>query len=173
VEYFFPDTGRRAADAAAMFEMRIRFGLLYGDVHATSPNLEGIAVWVPSNHAAMTMWQQIRSGGMRLYRAVGSDAVARMTHVAEHNDRLRTQHISGKHWFLGILAVDPEHQHVGHATRLLKPMLERLDREGLPCYVETTELGLVTFYQRFGFESGDTAVVPGTDLTVWPLVRRA
>lgn len=172
VAHFFPNDEHRAADAAAMFEMRIQYGLLYGEVHTTSPNLEGIAVWIPSERATMTMWRQIRAGGIRLYRAVGSDAVARMTHVAEHNNQLRRQNVPGRHWFLSILAVDPESQRSGHATRLLSSMLDRLDQEGIPCYAETTEPKLITFYRRLGFEPGTDATVPGTDLMVWPLVRR-
>jgi ribosomal protein S18 acetylase RimI-like enzyme len=171
VAHFFPNEERRAVDVAAMFAMRIRYGLLYGEIRTTSPALEGIAVWIPSERATMTMWQQIRAGGMRLYRSVGADAVARMTHVAEHNDRLRTQHVQGKDWYLSILAVDPDHQGRGHATRLLGSMLDRPDRESLACYVETTEQELIAFYQHFGFDPGGASTVPGTDLTVWPLVR--
>ena len=94
-----------------------------------------------------------------------------MTHVAEHNDRLRLQHVPGKHWFLSILAVDPVYQHQGHATRLVESMLTRLDREGTPAYAETTEPDLLSFYRRVGFEPDAESIVPGTDLTVWPLVR--
>jgi GNAT superfamily N-acetyltransferase len=171
VVYFFPDVARRDRDSAAMFEMRIRYGLRYGDVHVTSEELEGIAVWLPSERASMTLWRQIRSGGARLYRTVGSDAVARMTHVAEHNDRLRRKHVEGRHGFLSILAVDPAHQHQGRATRLVRDMLSRVDREAIPCYAETTEPDLLPFYERLGFEPGAESTVPGTDLTVWPLVR--
>ncbi len=171
VVHFFPDASRRGRDSAAMFEMRLRYGLLYGEVHVSSEALEGFAVWLPSERATMLLWGQIRSGGTRLYRAVGSDAVARMTHVAEHNDRLRLGQVSGPHWFLSIVAVDPEHQRCGHATSLLEPMLERLDRERLACYVETTDPDLLRFYERLGFETGAESTVPGTDLTVWPLVR--
>jgi len=168
---FFPDVARRERDSIALFEMRIRYGLLYGEVHASSEELEGIAVWLPSDRASMTLWRQIRSGGTRLYRTVGSDAVTRMTHVAEHNDRLRRENVEGRHWFLSILAVDPVHQHQGHATRLVTGMLARLDRQRLACYAETTELELVPFYERLGFELGTESTVPGADLTVWPLVR--
>ncbi len=169
--YFFPDETRREHDAAAMFEMRIRYGLLYGEVHVSSGELEGIAVWLPSERASMTLWRQIRSGGTRLYRTVGSDAVTRMTHVAEHNDRLRRENVEGRHYFLSILAVDPTHQHRGHATRLVNGMLARLDRERLACYVETTELDVLPFYERLGFTPGTESTVPGTDLIVWPLAR--
>ena len=172
VAHFFPDEASRARNAVELFRMRIRYGLQYGEVHTLSPDVEGLAVWLPSENAAMSMWKQIRAGGMRLYRTVGSDAVARMTHVAEHNDHLRLQYAPGKHWFLSILAVDPDHQGRGLATELLGPMLARFDREELPVYAETTERELLAFYRRFGFEPGTESTVPGTELTVWPLVRR-
>ena len=171
VAYFFPDEARRERDSIALFEMRIRYGHLYGEVHITSEELEGIAVWLPSERAPMTLWRQIRSGGTRLYRTVDSDAVARMTHVAGHKDRLRGDHVEGRHWFLSILAVDPAHQHQGYATRLVTDMLARLDRKRLACYAETAEPDVVPFYERLGFEPGIESTVPGTDLTVWPLVR--
>jgi len=171
VAHFFPSADRQAADAECLFEVRLRFGWLYGDVQITSSELEGLAVWIPSEKAGMTPWQQLRSGGIRLTRAVGSDAVARMMQVADHNDRLRLEQVPAAHWVLSVLAVDPTHQHRGHATRLLEPMLRRLDREGIPAYAETTEQPLLGFYRRFGFEAGEASTVPGTDLVVWPLVR--
>ena len=171
IAYFFLDEARRLSESVELFRMRIRYGLRYGEVHVTSSNLEGIAVWLPSERASMTMWRQIRSGGMRLYRAVGRDAVARMTRIAEHNERLRRQHVPGCHWFLSILAVDPEHQRRGHATRLLSAMLDRLDRDRIPCYAETMQSGLLPFYERYGFVIGAESTVADTNLIVWPLVR--
>jgi len=171
VAYFFPDELRRKSDSAALFEMRIRYGLLRGEVHVTSLNLEGIAVWFPSTQAHMTMWGQIRAGGIRLQRTVGNDAVARMSLVGKHNDQLRQQNVTDRYMFLSILAIDPEHQHRGHATRLVQGMLSRLDHDGISCYAETTEQGLLAFYQGLGFKPGEESTVPGTDLIVWPLVR--
>ena len=171
IVHFFPDETRRPGDAAALFRMRIRYGLLFGEAHGTSASLEGLAVWLPSERASMPMWREVLAGGMGLYRAVGSEAVARMTHVSEHNRRLRVQHVPEPHLFLSLLAVDPDHQGSGHGAALMRPMLERLDRDGVPCYAETTDEGVVAFYERLGFRAGEVSTVPGTDLTVWPLVR--
>jgi len=171
IKHFFPGEPQRESDSVALFEMRIRYGLLRGEVHVTSSDLEGIAVWLPSSQAHMTMWGQIRAGGIRLQRTVGNDAVARMTRVGKHNDQLRERHVRDRYMFLSILAIDPEYQHRGHATRLVGGMLSRLDRDGIACYAETTERDLLAFYQHLGFEAIDPSTVPGTDLTIWPLVR--
>ena len=171
IGYFFPDEDRRAQNARALFEMRIRYGLRKGEVYAPSSKLEAIAVWIPSKHASMTVWGQLRAGGMRLYRTVGADSVARMTHVEKHNDLLRERYAPETFMFLSVLAVDPGHQGRGHASGLVEAMLHRLDRDRIPCYLETTEEAIASFYRRFGFVRGDVSIVPGTDLTVWPMVR--
>jgi len=171
IEYFFVDERRRDRDAEALFRMRLRYGLLYGEVYATSEQLEGISMWLPSKHASFTMWREIRAGGTRLYRAVGADAVARMTQVSKHNECLRTQSVATPHWFLSLIAVDPDHQRQGHASHLLVPRLRRLDRDPLSCYAETTDRTVLSFYDRLGFDVGEPSVVPGTELAVWPLLR--
>jgi len=170
IAHFFREERRRCSHADEFFRMRIRYGLLFGEVYTTSPNLEGVAVWLPSERASMTVWREIRAGGIRLYRAVGADAVARMTHVSTHNERLRRRSISGKHWVLSLVAVDPEYKRQGHGSALVRPVLARLERDHVPCYAETTEPAVLPFYAHMGFRPGAPAV-PGTDLKVWPLVR--
>jgi GNAT superfamily N-acetyltransferase len=170
IAHFFPENEGRHRNAAALFAMRIRYGLRYGEVHVSDP-LEGIAVWIPSEHAAPSIWRQLRSGGTRLMRCVGREAVNRMNVVAAHNDALRRDLLPEKHWMLAVLAVDPSHQRRGIATGLLRPMLQRLDSERLPGYLELTEEGLIPFYERVGFAPASPSCVPNTELTVWPLVR--
>lgn len=171
IAHFFREERRRCSHAEELFRLRIRYGLLFGEVYTTSPNLEGVAVWLPAERASMTVWREIRAGGIRLYRAVGADAVARMTHVSTHNERLRCRSISGGHWVLSMVAVDPAHQRRGHASALIKLVLARLEREHVLCYAETTDPGVLPFYARMGFRPGVPATVPGTDLKVWPLVH--
>jgi len=173
VHHFFPDETGRHRDALELFRMRIHYGRLFGEVHVASPDLKGVAVWLPSARASMTLWREIRAGGIRLYRRVGSDAVARMSRVSAHNEQLREEHAPAPFWFLSIVAVDPECQGRGCATALLRPMLDRLDREGVGCYCEATEEALLGFYGRLGFAAAAPSTVPGTSLSVWPLVRRA
>lgn len=151
--------------------MRLRYGLLFGEVHTTSANLEAVAVWLPWERATSTTWRELRAGGIRLFRAVGADAVARMRQVSRHNEQLRRRSVPDPHWFLSILAVDPKHQRKGHASALVGSMLARLDADHVPCYAETTERGLLAFYERLGFQPGSPSDVPGVGLTVWPLLR--
>ena len=169
--FFFPDRSQRRANAASLFRMRIRYALLYGEVQITSSELEGLAAWLPSSCAEMTTPRQIRAGGIRLYRAVGSRAVGRMRDVACHNDALRRRHAPSEHWFLSILAVHPSCQRQGFASHLLIPKLHESDEQRLPIYLETTEERLVPMYERYGFGVCEASAVAGCDVVVHGMMR--
>ncbi len=54
-------------------------------------------------------------------------------------------------WYLMVIGVDPVSQGQGYASKLLKPMLARLDEDSLPGYPETQKEKNATLYQHFGF----------------------
>lgn len=55
------------------------------------------------------------------------------------------------HWYLSVLSVSPESQNRGHGSALLRPGLERADRDGVGCWLETQRERNIPFYARFGF----------------------
>jgi len=62
--------------------------------------------------------------------------------------------LRGSHGYVGMLAVDPEHQHLGLGRRLMRSAEERFRSEGCDA-VEITVLSLrpelLPIYRRFGF----------------------
>jgi len=171
IRYFFPDRSRRKGASAGLFEMRIRYALLYGEVHITTSELEGLAAWIPAACAQMTMWRQIRAGGIQLRHTVGASAVGRMTNVACHNDVLRRRNAPSEHWLLSILAVRPSCQHQGFASHLLTPKLHESDEKRITIYLETTEDMLVPLYEHYGFIAREHSPVPTSDLLVCAMTR--
>jgi GNAT superfamily N-acetyltransferase len=77
-----------------------------------------------------------------------------------------------RYWYLQILGVDPGCQGQGFSSRLLKPMLERADREGLPVFLETQLKKNVTLYEHFGFKVVEEGKITGGDLYSWAMVRK-
>ena len=55
------------------------------------------------------------------------------------------------HWYLAIIGVDPVRQGYGVGAALLRSRLRRCDEEGLPAYLESSNLDNVPLYQHFGF----------------------
>ena len=96
-----------------------------------------------------------------------------MKPVGDYIDAVHQRLAPFRHGFLQTIGVDPQFQGKGYAGRLLKPMLTRMDKEGLPCYLETLDEKNVPLYEHFGFRVLDESVIPGTELTSWAMLREA
>lgn len=55
------------------------------------------------------------------------------------------------HYYLAVLGTDPPHQGRGLGSRLLGPVLERCDSDGVGAYLESSKERNVDFYARHGF----------------------
>ena len=168
--YLIPDGSRRGKLLPYIFEFSTRFGVLYGEVYTTSHNLEGVAVWLPSEKADMTLRRVMRNGGLSLLPKLGEDLIQRLPALNSISS-LRKRHAPFRHWYLLLLGVDPLFKGKGYAGNLLRAMLARLDEEHLPCYLETQNGKNVTIYQHYGFKVVAEVLVPGTEIALWAMLR--
>jgi len=168
--YFIPDASERKNKLRYLHEYCIRYSVLYGEVYATSPNLEGIAAWLPPR-VYMTLWRKIRSGGFLLMFKLGTGVISRKRYFDHHISSIHKHHAPLPHWYLFYLAVAPMFQGKGYASTLLKPMFTRIDKEHLPCYVETEQERNVSIYQHYGFKVVEEGIIPGTEICLWAMLR--
>ncbi|MFU7526996.1 GNAT family N-acetyltransferase [Qipengyuania sp. ASV99] len=61
-------------------------------------------------------------------------------------------HPHEEHWYLPIIGCDPMYLGEGLGGMLMKTALERIDAEGLPAYLESSNSRNVSLYERHGFE---------------------
>ena len=167
----FPDAAVRRAVLPPLMAFRARYGVLYGEVYATSPSLEGVAVWIRGKKSFMTPWRSFRAGGIALYSKIGRDAARPLEAVERYVTAIHRRHAPGPHWHLSPVAVDPPHQGKGLARRLLTAMFARLDREGLPCFLETQSGDNVAIYEKYGFAVVEEGKIPEADVSHWAMFR--
>lgn len=170
--YSVPDALERKKKLPYIFEFLIRWGVLYGEVYATSSDLEGVAVWFSSEQAEMTVWRMIRSGGFSFCFKVGKDVISRFVSFANYAFNVHKRHAPLRHWYLSLIGVDREFQGKGYASALMKPMLARIDQEHLPCYLETENERNVPIFQHYGFEVVEADTIPGSDVYNWAMLRK-
>ena len=145
--------------------------VIYGEIYTVSNQLEGVAAWIPSEKLDASIIRVIRSGNYKLPWLIGASAFKRLLRLVNWVVSVQKKKAPFKHMYLNALCVAPGHQGKGFSNILLKPMLNRLDRENLPCYMETQKSHIVPFYERLGFEVTDEQEIPGTDLTNWAMIR--
>jgi ribosomal protein S18 acetylase RimI-like enzyme len=171
--YFIPKESTRKRKQPFIFRSLLRHGLIDGEVYATSPKLEGIAVWFHSDRERETLWSKISSGFVLMPFVVGIGVLRRQIAFGRWSTPVRKRCVPGRHWFLELLGVEPAYQGRGYASALLRPMLERIDREGLPCYIETQAEKNVALYEHLGFKVVEEGTMPGSEVRSWAMVREA
>jgi len=173
LQYYFHDETQRHAIADAFVFVAISVCLKYGEVYATSEELEGVAGWLPPGKAPFGSWQVIRSVPLSVIFRFGCQGAGRMQAYGRFVDNLHRKLLPYPHWYLQIIGVDPLYQGQGFTSRLVKPMLERIDSERMPCALDTNIDKNVAIYRRFGFEVISEDKVPGTEVTSFVMLRKA
>lgn len=170
--YFHDETERRAAADTFSF-ISLSLCLKYGEVYASSEKLEGVAAWLPPGKAPFGGWQVIRSVPLPILVRFGRQGAGRMWAYGRFENKLHRKLVPYPHWYLQIIGVDPAYQGQGFSSRLLRPVLERIDREQMPCYLETNAKKNVAIYRRFGFEVVSEDKLTGTEVTTFAMLRKA
>jgi len=170
--WFFPEISKRRKNLSHLFNVGFRYTLKYGEVYATSSNIEGVASWLPYDKSNISISQIIRLGFLTLILKAGIKNLKKMNLYDKFCKKKHKKHANFPHYYLYNIAVDPEYQGKGYASKLLRPMLARFDEQNLPCYLETQIEKNVSIYQHFDFEVVEKTIIPGVYLESWFMLRK-
>jgi ribosomal protein S18 acetylase RimI-like enzyme len=172
LRYYFGDETTRRAVAETFGFIALSVCLRYGEVYASSEKMEGVSAWLPLGKAPFGVWQIIRSVPLSVLFRFGRQGASRMQAYGRYVINLHRKLVPYPHWYLQIIGVDPAYQRQGFSSQLISPMLERIDREHLSCFLETNTEKNVAIYQRFGFEVVSEDKIPGTEVTSFAMLRK-
>ncbi len=131
--------------------------LPYGMVLATD-DCQGGAMWLPSENVHVGFISQSRL----LPDMVRAAGWRRLPVLIDFMQRLDQLHPRGPHYYLMFVAVCPDSQRRGYGAGLIRPVLERCDREGRPAYLENSNPANQHFYEQLGFRmTGEIPVKKG------------
>lgn len=170
--YFFPEPKSRLRILPKFFNYRIRNGFIDGKIFATSENIEGVVILTQSEYKGFSWLRAIRTGGIGLYRAAGSEITSRMREMENFVVNKKDECISEPHWYLGSLAVHPDYQGKGLASKLVRPVLEMCSSQNKLCVLETQDEGLVPIYKHYGFDVVDSFTLPTINLSHWIMAKQ-
>lgn len=96
--------------------------------------------------------------------------------IAEDVEQVMQQmaghHPAGPHWYLPLIAADPNWIGQGLGALLLKHALRRCDEEGVPAYLESSNPRNISLYERHGFRIVGE-IQHGSSPTLMPMLRKA
>jgi GNAT superfamily N-acetyltransferase len=114
----------------------------------------GVAVWKAPNKWKMATGDMFRALPAML-RAFGTKA----TRMIGAFNAIEKVHPKEEHYYLEALGTRQDMQSKGVGSAVLGDMLARCDAEGMPAYLESSNVRNVPFYARHGFKSTGEIVV--------------
>jgi ribosomal protein S18 acetylase RimI-like enzyme len=155
----------------------LKYGIRYGEVYSPSEDIEGAAIWLPPDNTKITAWKSLQAGVLRLRKGTGVGLkdgllfMKKMMSYSAYSERLHKKYAPSCHWYLLAIGIKKEYRGRGYGSGLLRPMLERCDAEGVPCYLETHNQENLSLYEHYGFEVREEGVLPGSDRRHWAMLR--
>lgn len=167
--WVFPDPAARARGLRRLNRIPLEYGQRYGYVRQSGQG-RGVAIWIPPGEP-MSPARMIRCGMLGVPLRTGLRPMARFGGANAVMDKIHKRHMSGPHWELLIVAVDPELQGQGRGSALVRDGLARVDESGLPCYLNTNTPANVPFYERLGFTVLEEATLGTGGPPAWAMGR--
>ncbi len=93
--------------------------------------------------------------------------------IIKQTELMRRKYAAQPHYYLDNLGVLPSEQGKGWAGRLLRPILEQADIDGVMAYTDTVTPRNVPLYEHFGFQVMEKYTAEDKGITIWSLRRPA
>jgi ribosomal protein S18 acetylase RimI-like enzyme len=167
ITWIFPDEHRRRRVLGAFMEFRLRNLAFPHDQVWTTTGGAAAAVWLPPPGR----WQLSRPQRLRLLPALVRFLGLRTASVLGGLERMEERHPHEQsHWYLFILGTEPAAQGRGLGSALLAQGLARVDADGMPAYLESSNERNLALYGRYGFEVTSEVAIQGGP-GIWPMWR--
>ena len=161
-----PDGEHRRRLLPDFFELATGIFARHDELWCVGDSVDGAAIWSPAGVEPMND----ETGALfeaRCTEIAGPDA-DRWADVIALLDDNHPHHAD--HHYLWLLGVQPGLQGRGLGTAMLRAVLDRADRTGVPAYLEATSPDNRRLYERHGFVvTGELAIVGGPSL--WAMWR--
>jgi GNAT superfamily N-acetyltransferase len=162
----FADESRRMRRLERLFELFLHRVYLTHDECHTTDELVGGAFWLPPG-----TWKMGPVAELRLIARMATFTHGATPRILQALSTIEAKHPHEPHYYLQFAGVEPDRQGQGIGSQLLRPVLERCDREGVPAYLEATSERNVALYERHGFALVDKISLPHGGPPLWRMWR--
>jgi len=148
--YIMPNAKKSMVQLHWWMRILLRYTLKFGDIYYTDDH-KAIALWLGPEKPMVNDAKILSMGLIRYPFKVGIRNFLRMIDISEQWGKGHKL-MDKRHYYLMIIGVDPEFQRQGIGSRLMKVGLDKADKEGLDCFLETVTPEYVKFYEKHNFE---------------------
>ena len=154
-----------------IFKLMVKHTVKFGWAYGTSENMEGIALWLPSERSDISLWSNLTNGGIELLIKAGLRIAYRSMIFTEFASKLHHKVINEPHIYLFQIGVKKQYRGKGNASKLMKPILAYADSEEKSIFLETHDETNLPVYQHYHFETIRHEKIPDSDVNHWTMIR--
>ena len=174
--YYYRHPIERKIKTLIRYEYTILLGILSGEVYTIPSNIKGVAIWNAYGIKDQTIGEQSKEIIRKLRkvrRKMFSDRrfSKRYGITLEICNSLHNEHANFPHWNLTMLTVDPLRQGEGYASLLIRLKLREIDKQNLPCYLQTQNENNVFLFEHFGFKLVGEIKFPNSNVYSYGMLR--
>lgn len=151
----------------------LSYSIHRGQVYGVSNPIEGVAVWSLPGQNTISFQGLAKADVLQLFLGSSLIPALKSLKIFAKFEPMRKTYAREPHFQLRSVAVSPDSQGKGLASKLIKPFLAQADEHAVSVYTETTALSNVGFYQHYGFECRERLCLKGTGLSISALYRPA
>jgi GNAT superfamily N-acetyltransferase len=149
--YLFPDINERKKKLRHVMTFFLKCGLLQGEVISPSKNIEGVLILYKSNNLNFRLLSLLKAGLIRTIYHLNIKSFIRFKKIGDAKNENRKKLLNKEFYLLDMIGVDPSFEKQGNARLLIESMIERIDKERMSCFLETSNIKNIDYYTRFGF----------------------
>jgi ribosomal protein S18 acetylase RimI-like enzyme len=164
-----PNDARRERVLSWFFRAAVTYGRRVGEVRV-SEREDAAAILLPPHKPRLDAGQLMRVGLWQMAYRARPGGFSRFLTMRRMLEERHDVDVGPRHWYVWLLGVDPPHQRQGVGGALLDTVCADADRDGLPCYLDTTNERNLAFYRRHAFEVVSESLLPNGP-PLWTLVR--
>lgn len=172
--YVVPQAGQQQATLALIFRRFVTLYIRNRQAYGVGDPLQGIAIWSLPNQRPISPLAFLSLDLFKLLFTPGMWPVSkRSLQIGRATEVLKKQYVHPPCYYLEALAVAPEAQGQGLASKLVRPFLAQADAQALSVYLDTFNAANVPLYEHYGFVCLERREVPDLGLQIWLLQHPA
>ena len=170
VKYLFPDEMERTTMTQKFFWLDIWHKLTTCEVSTTS-SFRGIAIWCLYGEKSAEVEENAANPTKRMPYIIGESPYLRLAEASRTLEKERKRIMYMPHCYLYLLGVEPGQWGKGYGGLLIKPILERADEKGRPCYLISMRESNLSFFDTYGFKIIQAKPLSKQGPFIWFMVR--
>ena len=135
--------------------------------------IDNLLILFPPQLKAVPTMPFMLNGGIALCRSFGLNLFLRSLNYENNCKAVKSQHTTPDTWYCMCFVVSPQLQGQGIGSRLIKPVLNVLERNHIPLYLETHKTVNVDMYEHLGFETVGTSTIPKTKIIQHSMIKQS